>query len=80
MPAVCRPCGRCRSARPRIEPSRRRTAAGKPNVIGSAVGVLILAVLVRGGPSLGLADSKFKIIKGGLLLLGVTVVIWGRES
>jgi hypothetical protein len=49
-------------------------------VIGSPVGVLILAVLVRGGPSLGLADSKFKIIKGGLLLLGVTVVIWAERA
>jgi len=29
---------------------------------------------------LGLADSEFQIIKGALLLLGVTVVIWGRES
>ncbi len=77
---MCRPRGRCRSARPRIAPSRRRTAAGKPNVIGTAVSVLILAVLVRGGALLGLADSKFQIIKGGLLLLGVTVVIWGRES
>jgi ribose/xylose/arabinose/galactoside ABC-type transport system permease subunit len=53
---------------------------GKPNVIGTAVSVLILAVLVRGGALLGLADSEFQIIKGGLLLLGVTVVIWARES
>jgi ribose/xylose/arabinose/galactoside ABC-type transport system permease subunit len=53
---------------------------GKPNVIGTAVSVLILAVLVRGGALLGLTDSEFQIVKGGLLLLGVTVVIWGRET
>jgi ribose/xylose/arabinose/galactoside ABC-type transport system permease subunit len=52
---------------------------GKPNVIGTAVSVLILAVLVRGGALLGLTDSEFQIIKGCLLLLGVTVVIWTRE-
>jgi ribose/xylose/arabinose/galactoside ABC-type transport system permease subunit len=52
---------------------------GKPNVIGTAVSVLILAVLVRGGALLGLTDSEFQIIKGCLLLLGVTVVIWTRD-
>lgn len=53
---------------------------GKPNVIGTAVSVLLLAVLVRGGALLGLTDSGFQIIKGCLLLLGVTVVIWTREN
>ena len=53
---------------------------GKPNVIGTAVGVLILAVLVRGGALVGWIDSEFEIVKGGLLLAGVAVVIWTRDN
>ena len=52
---------------------------GKPNVLGTVVGVLILAVLVRGGALLGWNDAVFQVIKGGLLLLGVSVVIWSNR-
>lgn len=53
---------------------------GKPNVIGTMVGVLIIAVLVRGGALLGWNDAIFQAIKGGLLLLGVSVVIWSNRK
>lgn len=49
---------------------------GKPNIIGTVVGVLIIAVLVRGGALLGWSAPDFQIIKGGLLLVGVSVVVW----
>lgn len=47
---------------------------GRPNVLGTAVAVLLIAVLVRGGALLGWNDAIFQSIKGGLLLLGVAVV------
>jgi ribose transport system permease protein len=53
---------------------------GKPNVLGTLVSVLILAALVRGGALLGWPDSFFQIMKGGLLLIGVTVIIWSNED
>lgn len=53
---------------------------GKPNIMGTIVGVLIIAVLVRGGALLGWSDSNFQIIKGLLLLLGVAVVIWSNKT
>lgn len=53
---------------------------GKPNVLGTVVGVLIIAVLVRGGALLGWNDSTFQVIKGGLLLLGVSVVAWSNRK
>jgi ribose transport system permease protein len=53
---------------------------GKPNVIGTGVGVLILAVLVRGGALLGWNDSAFQIIKGSLLLIGVATVIFAGDN
>lgn len=49
---------------------------GKPNIVGTMVGVLILTVLVRGGALLGWTDSNFQMIKGGLLLLGLAIVYW----
>jgi ribose transport system permease protein len=49
---------------------------GKPNVIGTAVGSLVLAVMVRGGALLGWTDSNFQMMKGGLLLLALVVVYW----
>lgn len=54
---------------------------GKPNILGTTVGVLVLAVMVRGGALLGLTDSNFQMMKGALLLLGLTVVYWtsGRK-
>ncbi|MEM7753855.1 MAG: ABC transporter permease, partial [Pseudomonadota bacterium] len=53
---------------------------GKPNVIGTIVGVLIIAVLVRGGALLGWNDAVFQAIKGALLLLAVSVVIWSNRQ
>jgi ribose transport system permease protein len=53
---------------------------GKPNIIGTAVGVLVLAVLVRGGALLGWTDSNFQMMKGGLLLAGLIVVYWTNVS
>ena len=52
---------------------------GKPNVIGTGIGVLILNVLVRGGALLGWIDSEFQIIKGVLLLAGIAAVVWGAD-
>jgi ribose transport system permease protein len=52
---------------------------GKPNVIGTAIGVLILAVLVRGGALLGWDDSKFEIVQGCILLVGIAIVVHARE-
>jgi len=49
---------------------------GKPNVVGTTVGVLVLAVLVRGGALLGWTESNFQMIKGFLLLLGLGVIHW----
>lgn len=51
---------------------------GKPNVLGTVTGVLIIAVLIRGGALLGWNDAVFQVIKGGLLLLGVSVVAWSN--
>ncbi len=53
---------------------------GKPNVVGTLVSVLVLAALVRGGALLGWQDSVFQIIKGALLLSGVTVIIWSNAE
>lgn len=49
---------------------------GKPNIIGTAVGALVLAVMVRGGALLGWTDSNFQMTKGGLLLIALIVVYW----
>lgn len=51
---------------------------GKPNIVGTVVGVLIIAVLVRGGALLGWTDAGFQIIKGLLLLFGVSIVVWSH--
>ena len=53
---------------------------GKPNVLGTVVGVLIIAVLVRGGALLGWNDAVFQVIKGSLLILGASVVIWSQQT
>lgn len=53
---------------------------GKPNIIGTMTGVLIIAVLVRGGALLGWSDAEFSTIKGAMLLLGVTIVIWSNKK
>jgi len=49
---------------------------GKPNVLGTLVSVLVLTSLVRGGALLGWPDSTFQIIKGGLLLIGISLITW----
>jgi hypothetical protein len=35
---------------------------GKQNIIGTVVGVLVLAVMVRGGALLGWTDSNFQMM------------------
>ena len=53
---------------------------GKPNILGTIVGVAIIAVLIRGGALLGWSDASFSTIKGLLLLFGVAIVVWsGRK-
>ncbi len=48
---------------------------GKPNVLGTTTAILILSVLVSGSALLGWADYQRQIIKGVLLLIGVTVAM-----
>ena len=48
---------------------------GRPNVIGTATAVLLLAVLVSGGALLGWPDYQREIIKGVLLLAGVAMAV-----
>jgi ribose transport system permease protein len=48
---------------------------GKPNVLGTTTAILILSVLVSGSALLGWADYQRQIIKGVLLLVGVTVAM-----
>ncbi|MDO6966902.1 ABC transporter permease [Rhizobium alvei] len=48
---------------------------GKPNVIGTTTAILLLAVLVSGSAMIGWADYQRQIIKGVLLLVGVTVAM-----
>lgn len=52
---------------------------GQPNVIGSAVAVLLLATLVSGGALLGWPDYLRDIVKGALLIGGVSLsILMGR--
>ena len=51
---------------------------GQPNVLGSLIAVVLLAVLVSGTALLGWPDWQRDIIKGVLLLLGVVIVVRGR--
>lgn len=51
---------------------------GRPNVLGTVVGVLIVTTLVRGGALLGWNDAAFQAIKGCLLILGVSIVAWAN--
>ena len=53
---------------------------GQPNVLGTLVAVLLLAVLVSGTALLGWPDWERDIIKGALLLAGVIIVVWGRRQ
>jgi ribose/xylose/arabinose/galactoside ABC-type transport system permease subunit len=47
---------------------------GKPNVIGTLIGSILLAILVNGLTLLGSTSFMSQIIKGVLLLLGVAIV------
>ena len=48
--------------------------AGKPNVIGTFIGVIILTVLVNWITLLGLPTFIVWLTRGTLLLVGVTIV------
>lgn len=52
---------------------------GQPNVLGTLLAALLLAVLVSGTALLGWSDWERDIIKGALLLLGVVIVVRGRN-
>jgi ribose transport system permease protein len=47
----------------------------QPNVIGTLLGVLLLAILVSGTALLGWPDWQRQIVKGCLLLLGGLIVV-----
>ena len=53
---------------------------GQPNVLGTLLAVLLLAVLVSGTALLGWSDWERDIVKGALLLLGVVIVVRGRGA
>lgn len=48
--------------------------AGKPNVIGTFIGAIFLAVLTNGLTPIGLEDYVGSIIKGALMILGVVII------
>jgi ribose/xylose/arabinose/galactoside ABC-type transport system permease subunit len=52
---------------------------GQPNSIGTAIGVIMLAVLSNGLTPLGWPNYAWQIIKGVLLLAGVSIVILTRR-
>lgn len=53
---------------------------GKPNVVGTVVGILLLAVLLSGAALLGWTDWQRQIVRGGLLIAGVAAVVWTRRG
>jgi len=53
---------------------------GQPNVIGTVVGILLLAVLLNGAALMGWSDSQRQIVRGGLLIAGVSMVVWTRRK
>ncbi|MCP4449986.1 MAG: ABC transporter permease, partial [Planctomycetes bacterium] len=48
--------------------------AGKPNVIGTFIGAIFLAVLTNGLTPIGLEDYVGSMIKGVLMILGVVII------
>jgi ribose transport system permease protein len=52
---------------------------GQPNIIGTAVGVIILAILVNGLALMGWPAYAREIVKGSLLLIGVAVAVAARR-
>jgi ribose transport system permease protein len=53
---------------------------GKPNMIGTLVGVMLLAVLLSGAALLGWTDSQRQIVRAALLIAGVALVVWTRRK
>jgi ribose transport system permease protein len=53
---------------------------GQPNVLGTLLAVLLLAVLVSGTALIGWSDWERDILKGALLLIGVIIVVKGRAA
>ena len=53
---------------------------GRPNVWGTLVGILLLAVLLNGAALLGWSDSERQIVRGALLIGGVAMVVWTRRK
>jgi ribose transport system permease protein len=53
---------------------------GKPNMVGTLVGVLLLAVLLSGAALLGWTDSQRQIVRAALLISGVALVVWTRRK
>lgn len=53
---------------------------GKPNILGTVTGILLIAVLVRGGALLGWSDASFQIVKGVLLLGGIAAVMLSHRK
>ncbi|GGD98972.1 ribose ABC transporter permease [Aureimonas endophytica] len=53
---------------------------GKPNVVGTLVGVMLLAVLLSGAALLGWTDSQRQIVRAALLIAGVALVVWTRRK
>ena len=52
--------------------------AGKPNVIGTLIGAILLSVLVSGLTMLSVPFYVGLIIKGGLMVLGVAVITFSK--
>lgn len=52
---------------------------GQPNIIGTGLGVIILAVLVNGLALIGAPNFAREILKGTLLLIGVIVAVKGES-
>ncbi|MDP7286440.1 MAG: ABC transporter permease [Phycisphaerae bacterium] len=48
--------------------------AGKPNVIGTFIGAIFLAVLTNGLTPIGLEDYYGSMIKGALMIFGVVII------
>ncbi|KTR03133.1 sugar ABC transporter permease [Aureimonas ureilytica] len=53
---------------------------GKPNMVGTLTGVLLLAVLLSGAALLGWTDSQRQIVRAALLIAGVALVVWTRRK
>ncbi|WP_294644838.1 ABC transporter permease [uncultured Aureimonas sp.] len=53
---------------------------GKPNMVGTLVGVILLAVLLSGAALLGWTDSQRQIVRAALLIAGVALVVWTRRK